>query len=146
MEPAFYSLRRGLPGAPHEIHVRYGHRTHTECVDTFDNRGAALSRLRALERAADYRATWTTEPEALAEFRRTANLSAFCVAPGFVRRIANGGAVSYVYRDGSRFVVLDSGAHVVRDETGHEWARRRSGAVARGTFHGYYGVTRHGQD
>lgn len=90
-------------------------------------------------------------PDALAIFNDTAGKSAFNV-PGhaFVRRIANGSAVSYVCRDGSRFVVSDArGYHAVVDRDGNEWNCRPSACVARGTakaLAGYYGTTNHGQD
>lgn len=71
-------------------------------------------------------------PDAMETFHRTAELSAFNVSGA--RRIANGSAVSYVFPDGSRFVVSDAkGYHAVIDASGHEWARRQSSCVARGT-------------
>jgi hypothetical protein len=121
-----YFLRPGLPGARYEIHRKSAACVHSECVDTFDTKGAALARLRELSRRTE------SPPESLATFHRTANAVAFNV-PGAVRRIANGSARSYVFADGSRFVVSDaSGYHAAIDANGCEWARRSSATVARG--------------
>lgn len=127
-------LRRQIPVKVWETVVR--------CVKASSGTDAQRA-----ERLAEVTAN-LAEPDAMGIYRDTAGKSAFNV-PGysFVRRIANGSAVSYVCRDGSRFVVSDArGYHAAIDRDGNEWAMRPSSTVARGTAQRPYGTTNHGQD
>jgi hypothetical protein len=66
--------------------------------------------------------------EARSEYQRTAGLAAFNVQ-GALRRIANGAAVSYVFADGSRFVVGRAGWHRYLGTDGKPYAERIANAT-----------------